>query len=62
MQMKVCKILAVSAVSMAVGALIYKVVSDHKDEIDSFVNEYGEFIEDDLLEEDLVEPELLIEE
>lgn len=55
--MKVCKALVISALSMAAGALIYKTVTDHKNEIDSFVNEYGEFIEDDLLE-----PELLVEE
>lgn len=55
--MKFCKLLIVSALSMAAGALIYKTVTDHKNEIDAFVNEYGEFIEDDLLE-----PELLIEE
>ena len=60
--MKICKVLAVSALSLAAGALIYKVVSDYKEEIDSFVNEYGEFIEDDLLEEDAMESELLIEE
>ncbi len=60
--MKICKLLAVSALSMAAGALIYKVVADHKDEIDSFVNEYGEFIEDDLMDADVMEDEPLIEE
>ena len=60
--MKVCKLLAVSALSMAAGALIYKVVTDHKDEIDSFVNEYGEFIEDDMIDVDAMEHEPLIEE
>jgi len=47
---------------MAAGALIYKVVTDHKDEIDSFVNEYGEFIEDDMIDVDVMEHEPLIEE
>ncbi|HCW74275.1 MAG TPA: hypothetical protein DHM90_11325 [Clostridiaceae bacterium] len=60
--MKVCKLLAVSALSMAAGALIYKVVNDHKDEIDSFVNEYGEFIEDDMIDVDEMDHEPLIEE
>lgn len=57
MQMKVCKIFVISALSMAAGALIYKTVADHKEEIDSFVNEYGEFIEDDVLEPELLEEE-----
>ncbi len=60
--MKVCKLLAVSALSMAAGALIYKVVNDHKDEIDSFVNEYGEFIEDDMIDVEEMDHEPLIEE
>ena len=55
--MKVCKIFVISALSMAAGALIYKTVADHKEEIDSFVNEYGEFIEDDVLEPELLEEE-----
>ncbi|MGB4588752.1 MAG: hypothetical protein WBI17_05885 [Clostridiaceae bacterium] len=53
--MKNCKLLLISVVSMVAGAVIYKVVSDHKEEIDTFVNEYGEFIEDDVLEPDLLE-------
>lgn len=60
--MKICKLLTVSALSMAAGALIYKVVADHKEEIDSFVNEYGEFIEDDMSDIDLMDHEPLIEE
>lgn len=48
--MKCCKLFLVSAASMVAGALIYKTVKEHKEEIDSFINEYGEFIEDDLLE------------
>lgn len=55
--MKYCKLLVVSAVSLVAGALIYKTVVDHKEEIDSFVNEYGEFIEDDVIEPELLEEE-----
>lgn len=40
---------------MVTGAVIYKAVSDHKEEIDTFVNEYGEFIEDDVIEPELLE-------
>lgn len=53
--MKICKLLVISALSMAAGALIYKTVSEHQEEIDSFVNEYGEFIEDETMDEELLE-------
>ena len=53
--MKIFKALFISAVSMAAGALIYKTVTEHQDEIDSFVNEYGEFIEDETMDDELLE-------
>ncbi len=55
--MKVFKTLVISALSMAAGALIYKTVTEHQEEIDSFVNEYGEFIEDETMDDDLLEEE-----
>lgn len=53
--MKCCKLFVVSAVSFAVGALVYKTVRDNKEELDQFVDEYGDFVDDDVLEVELVE-------
>lgn len=55
--MKFIKICLISAVSMAAGALIYKAVRDNQEELDMFIDEYGDFISDDL-----IEPEYLDEE
>lgn len=42
----------------AAGAAAHKYVKDHREELDRFISEYGEVMEDEYLEEDLVEPEV----
>lgn len=53
--MKCVKLFLVSAVSMAAGALIYKAVRDNQEELDMFIDEYGDFISDDLIEPEYLE-------
>ncbi|NLC66857.1 MAG: hypothetical protein GX752_08020 [Clostridium sp.] len=53
--MKCVKLILVSAVSMAAGALIYKAVRDNQEELDMFIDEYGDFISDDLIEPEYLE-------
>ena len=43
--------------AVAAGVLAHKYVADHKEELDRFINEYGEMMEEEYQEEDLVEPE-----
>lgn len=41
----------------AAGVLAHKYVTDHKAELDRFIDEYGEILEQDYQEEALTEPE-----
>lgn len=41
----------------AAGAAAHKYVRDHRDELDRFIEEYGETMEQDYQEEDLIEPQ-----
>ena len=43
--------------AVAAGVLAHKYVTDHKEELDRFINEYGEMMEEEYQEEELVEPE-----
>lgn len=43
--------------AVAAGALAHKYVTDHKEELDRFINEYGEMMEEEYQEEELIEPE-----
>lgn len=40
----------------ALGAAGYKYVKDHREELDRFLAEYGNVMENEYLEEDLIEP------
>lgn len=42
----------------AAGAAAHKYVKDHREELDRFISEYGEVLEDEYQEEDLIEPEV----
>jgi hypothetical protein len=55
--MKCGKLFLLSAVSFAMGALVYKAVRDNKEELDKFVDDYGDFVDDDVLEAELIEEE-----
>lgn len=50
------KILVLMGVA-ATGALVHKYVTDHKEELDRFIDEYGEVLENDYQQEDLIEPQ-----
>ncbi len=41
----------------AAGAAAHKYVRDHREELDRFIDEYGETMEQDYQEEDLMEPQ-----
>ncbi len=43
----------------ALGAAGYKYVKDHREELDRFLAEYGDVMENEYLEEDLIEPPIL---
>ncbi|MFZ2257260.1 MAG: hypothetical protein WAV55_03880 [Clostridiaceae bacterium] len=40
----------------AIGAAAHKYVTDHRAELDRFLAEYGEIMENEFVEEDLIEP------
>ena len=44
--------------AVAVGAAAHKYVTDHRAELDRFLAEYGEIMENEYVEEDLIEPEV----
>ena len=44
--------------AVVVGATAHKYVTDHRAELDRFLAEYGEIMENEYVEEDLIEPEI----
>lgn len=42
--------------AVATGVLAHKYVTDHREELDRFINEYGEMMEQEYQEGKLVEP------
>ena len=54
--MKLKRKLAVLLGAMALGAAVHKYVTDHRAELDRFLAEYGEVMENEYVEEDLIEP------
>ena len=42
----------------AAGAAAHKYVKDHRLELDRFISEYGEVMEDEYQEDDLIDPEV----
>lgn len=42
--------------AVAAGVLAHKYVNDHREELDRFINEYGEMMEQEYQEGKLVEP------
>lgn len=41
------------------GAMGYKYVTEHREDLDRFLAEYGDVMENEYVEEDLVEPPVL---
>lgn len=54
--MKLKNSLLVLLGAAAAGAAAHKYVIDHRTELDRFLNEYGESLENEYQEEELIEP------
>lgn len=54
--MKLKNKLVVLLGAVAVGAAAHKYVIEHRAELDRFLAEYGEVMENEYVEEDLIEP------